>query len=123
MKKIMFGLAAMASLTLTACGGSVCDDAKDSASHLKSVYESCGIDAADVELTDADVEACEKDVDSCTDADKDKLSELTDCLAEIDDCADKTQAEQQALLGKLITCSSKVQGVSAACNAAISVGE
>ena len=39
MKKIMFGLAAMASLTLTACGGSVCDDAKDSASHLKSVYD------------------------------------------------------------------------------------
>lgn len=123
MKNLMIGLAAMASLTLTACGGSICDDAKDTGSHLKEVYESCGIEATDVELTDADIERCEESLDSCTDDDKDKLSALTDCMAEIDDCADKTQAEQQALLGKLITCAAKAQGVSASCSAGVSAGE
>ncbi|RKH02208.1 hypothetical protein D7V97_28130 [Corallococcus sp. CA053C] len=116
MKKIMFGLAAMASLTLTACGGSVCDDAKDAGSHLKSVYESCGIDASDIEFTDEDLKSCEESTKSCTDDDKEKLSAFTDCVSDISDCADKTQGEQTALLGKLVTCSGKISGLSSGCS-------
>ena len=42
-KKILMGLAAMASLTLTACGGSACSDLQDGTNDVADKARACGI--------------------------------------------------------------------------------
>ncbi|MFB1482742.1 hypothetical protein [Corallococcus sp. RDP092CA] len=117
MKKILFGLAAMASLSLTACGGNVCDDTSDAFDSLIDKVEECGIPTTGFEKpTDEDIDSCKEALDSCSDADKDKLSEYADCLKDVKGCSDKTQAEQEAFGERLASCVSKLSGVSAACN-------
>ncbi|RKH31039.1 hypothetical protein [Corallococcus sicarius] len=119
MKKIMIGLAALASLTLTACGGSVCDDLEDSANTLSDKAEKCGFEQPDNdEVTDADREACEESVKSCTDDDKTKIDSFVDCVNDIKECSDKTTAEQNSFSASTLACYLKLQGLSASCAAA-----
>ncbi|NOK23322.1 hypothetical protein [Corallococcus carmarthensis] len=118
MKNILFGLAAMASLTLTACGGNVCDDSADAFNSLVDKVSECGLPTTGFEApTDAEIESCKDSLDSCTDADKDKLSEYADCVSDVKGCSDKTASEQQAFALRLTACSSKLDGVSDACSA------
>ncbi|NOK14677.1 hypothetical protein [Corallococcus exercitus] len=118
MKKILFGLAAMASLTLTACGGNICDDTADAADDLVKKVEECGLSTSGYQKpTDSEIESCKESLDACTDADKDKLNAYVDCLNEIKGCSDKTEAEQQAFGLRIVACGSKLQGVSDACGA------
>jgi hypothetical protein len=123
MKKILFGLAAMASLTLTACGGGdYCDRNEDLAKDLSKKFEECGFDTSSTpdEPTDAERDACKKALDSCTDEDKDKLDATLDCIDSIKTCSDKSTAEQQRIFADIVTCGTKGGTVSAACAAAIS---
>ncbi|RKI04582.1 hypothetical protein [Corallococcus sp. AB038B] len=124
MKKILFGLAAMASLTLTACGGGdYCDRNEDLADDLASKAEECGVTGTD-KPTDEEVEAatkaCKTALDSCSDADKDLLDSALDCVEKVESCSDKSEAQQTSFFLALATCYSKASGVSAACQAAIS---
>lgn len=117
MKKILFGLAAMASLTLTACGGNVCDDSADAAEGLVDKLEECGIPTTGFEKpSDEDIKSCKDALDSCSDADKDKLSAYSDCISDVKGCSDKTEAEQKAFGERFAQCATKLSGVSAACN-------
>ncbi|RKH56564.1 hypothetical protein [Corallococcus aberystwythensis] len=121
MKKILFGLAAMASLTLTACGGgSICDQLEDVSKESADKAEECGltIDADDKEVTDAEREQCETATESCSDADKEAFEKYADCVADVKGCADKSEAEQQAFALRVFACASNLTSVSAACNAA-----
>ncbi|MGE6761002.1 hypothetical protein ACQKGO_23480 [Corallococcus interemptor] len=116
MKNILFGLAAMASLTLTACGGNVCDDTADAFDSLVDKAEECGLSTSGFEgPTDAELESCKDSLDSCSDSDKDKLSAYADCLSDVKGCSDKTESEQQQFAMRLLKCSEKLEGVSAAC--------
>lgn len=116
MKKILFGLAAMASLTLTACGGNVCDDTADAVNSLVDKAEECGLPTTGFEEpTDEDIESCKESLDDCSDADKDKLSAYADCVSDVAGCSDKTTSEQQAFAARLVECGKKLEGVSAAC--------
>ncbi|MBZ4332546.1 hypothetical protein NR800_34905 [Corallococcus interemptor] len=118
MKKILFGLAAMASLTLTACGGNICDDTADALNDMVKKAEECGLPTTGVQKpTDSDIESCKESLDSCSDSDKDKLTAYVDCLSDVKGCSDKTEAEQQAFASRILACSSKAEGVSAACAA------
>lgn len=126
MKKILFGLAAMASLTLTACGGgSICDQLEDVAKSTADKAEECGltIDADDKEITDAEREQCEKATESCTDADKKAFEEYADCVADVKGCADKSEAEQGAYQLRVFACFSKLASVSTSCSAAANADE
>ncbi|RKH08432.1 hypothetical protein D7Y13_37920 [Corallococcus praedator] len=116
MKKFLFGLAAMASLSLTACGGSLCDDSQDVADDLFDKAEACGVTTTKPpEPTDAQKEACEESLDACSDSDKDKVGEWFSCLKDAEGCDDKTLAEQEAYNDRLEACTSKLAGVSSAC--------
>lgn len=117
MKKIMIGLAAMASLTLTACGGSICDDLEDSSKSLADKGEACGLTVDDGdEVTDAERDACKEATKDCTDDDKKQVDAFVDCLNDIKDCSDKTAAEQQAFGLSVVACASKITGLSASCD-------
>ncbi|NOK39351.1 hypothetical protein HMI49_39890 [Corallococcus exercitus] len=121
MKKILFGLAAMASLTLTACGGgSICDQLEDVANKTKDQAEECGltVDGDDGEITDAERDQCEKSTESCSDDDKKKFEEFADCVNDVKGCSDKTEAEQSAYQLRVLSCYSKLTSISAACSAA-----
>ncbi|QAT82948.1 putative lipoprotein [Corallococcus coralloides] len=125
MKKILFGLAAMASLTLTACGGGdFCDRNEDLSKDLEAKAEECGVTDSD-KPTDEEIEAatkaCKTALDSCSDADKDLLDEALDCVEKVESCSDKSEAEQTSFFLAIATCYSKAANVSAACQAAISV--
>lgn len=118
MKNILFGLAAMASLTLTACGGNLCDDTSDALEGLSDKVSECGLPTTGFEKpTDAELESCKESLDACSDSDKDKLKNYVDCLNDVKGCSDKTQSEQQAFAMRVLSCSSKLEGVSDACGA------
>ncbi|MBN9687835.1 MULTISPECIES: hypothetical protein [unclassified Corallococcus] len=122
MKKILFGLAAMASLTLTACGGGdYCDRNEDLAKDLSSKFEECGFDTSgtDDEITDAERDACKEALEDCSDDDKDKLDAALDCIEDVKSCSDKSTTEQQRILSDILSCSAKGGSVSAACAASI----
>ncbi|NPD29816.1 hypothetical protein D7Y27_40970 [Corallococcus sp. AB004] len=121
MKKILFGLAAMASLTLTACGGDYCDRNEDLAKDLSSKFEECGFDTSVTpdEPTDAERDACKEALEDCSDDDKDKLDAALDCIDSVKSCSDKSTAEQTRILSDLLACSAKGGTVSAACAASI----
>ncbi|RKG53429.1 hypothetical protein D7X30_31160 [Corallococcus sp. AB011P] len=128
MKKILFGLAAMASLTLTACGGGdYCDRTEDLAKDLASKFEECGFDSNSTpeEPTEAETKACKDGLESCNDSDKDKLDAALDCVDSLKSCSDKSQSEQAAFSLAFLSCYSKATGVSASCSAGvgISIGE
>jgi hypothetical protein len=119
MKKILFSLAAIASLTLTACGGNYCDDSADAAKDLSKKAEECGITGTGVEEpTEEEINSCKTALDKCSDDDKKKLEAVSDCLKDVKGCSDKTQSEQQAFATRVIACASNAGGLSAACNAA-----
>ncbi|NNC20450.1 hypothetical protein HJC22_32505 [Corallococcus exiguus] len=122
MKKILFGLAAMASLTLTACGSDYCDRNEDLAKDLSSKFEECGFDtsATPDEPTDAERDACKEALADCSDDDKEKLDAVLDCIDSVKSCSDKSTTEQTRILSDLVACSTKGGTVSAACAASIS---
>ncbi|NPC76073.1 hypothetical protein HPP05_40735 [Corallococcus exiguus] len=114
MKKILFGLAAMASLT--ACGGNVCDDTADAFESLVDKVEECGLPTTGFQApTDEDIESCKESLDDCSDSDKDKLDAFVTCMNDVEGCNDKTQTEQLAFAERLSKCNAKLDGVSAAC--------
>lgn len=116
MKKILFGLAAMASLTLTACGGNYCDDAESASKDLVKKAKECGLEITDPgEATDAERDACKKSLDSCSDADKDKLDSYVSCVNDVKSCSDKSSSQQQAFSAALVACSAHLSGLSTAC--------
>lgn len=119
MKKIMIGLAALASLTLTACGGgSVCDGRKDAfESAADKAVDSCGLTAnPEGNITDAQVDVCNEKIDTCSDAEKESLEKFNDCVSDLPECSDKSQAQQEAFAGKLVGCAfSNLTNVSETC--------
>ncbi|WP_223642845.1 hypothetical protein [Corallococcus sp. EGB] len=121
MKKILFGLAAMASLTLTACGGDYCDRNEDVAKDLSKKFEECGFDVSGnpTKPTDAEKDACKEALKDCSDDDKKKLDAVVDCIEGVKTCSDKSSTEQQRILSDIVACSTKGGSVSAACAASI----
>ena len=107
MKKILIGLAAMASLSLTACGGgSVCDQRKDAFESLgDKAVDSCGLTVnPEGNVTDAQVDVCNENIDKCSDSEKESLEKFNDCVSDIPKCSDKSEAQQEAFTGKLVGC-------------------
>lgn len=112
MKKILFGLAATASLVLTGCGGgSICDKFEDASKDMADKSEACS-DQEYSEPTDAEKEACEKATENCTDADEEKVDAFLDCISDLDECK---AGEETSYALQLLGCTGKLSGVSEAC--------
>lgn len=120
MKKILFSLAAITSLTLTACGGNYCNDSSDASKDLSEKSEECGLTGFFEELTEEELNTCKDDLDKCSDDDKKKLDAIVDCLEDVKGCSDKTDAEQAAFTSRVLACYAKAEGLSEACSAAAS---
>jgi hypothetical protein len=120
MNKILFGLAAFASLSLTACGGNFCDDLEDLNKDVADDAKECGLDSGTPdEVTDEDRDACKEAYDSCSDSDKDKLDAFVSCVKDIKGCSDKTSAEQQRYANDIVKCATdNLATVSNACGVA-----
>jgi hypothetical protein len=118
MKKILFSLTALASLTLTACGGDVCDNSADAYKSVRSKAEECGLSTTGIpsEPTDAEINTCKEQLKNCTSDDKKLLQDALDCMEDVKSCKDKTEAEQNAFGLSIVACYAKAQGISAACN-------
>ncbi|NBD08799.1 hypothetical protein [Corallococcus silvisoli] len=119
MKKILIGVAAMASLT--ACGNSVCENLKDGFNKANTQSRACGAVPDDpdytLEFTDEQMERCEKGMmDSCSDDDKKKLDALADCMKAVPACKSASAEELDAMGLKYDNCLfDNLMGLSEAC--------
>ncbi|NBD08985.1 MULTISPECIES: hypothetical protein [Corallococcus] len=118
MKKVLIGLAAMASLT--ACGSSVCEKIKDGVNKVTSQAKACGFVQEDPddtgEYTDAQEKLCESAMERCSDSEKKMLEDFADCVNDIPACKSASEAELDAMGVKYNKCGvDHLQGISEAC--------
>jgi hypothetical protein len=115
MKRLLCAVA-VASLAMTACSGSLCDQFDDSGKDLVDKVKNCPSfkDITYTEPTEAEKKQCEDSLKTCTDSDKESLNKFLDCINDLDKCE---AASEQSFAAAFLACAAPLQSVSDACGA------
>lgn len=109
---------AVVSLALTGCGGSICEDFKDTSEELTEKAKPCSDGTSPGTTEPFDVQQCEADLAKCSDSDKEALEEYISCLGEVDTCV---KGKEDAFGGAVLACAFAAAGkLSDACTSTVS---
>ncbi|WNG49898.1 hypothetical protein F0U60_41600 [Archangium minus] len=115
MKKFMRGLCAAmaASMVLTGCGNSVCEDFVDAFVNISEKGQACGDDFGTITDSERDeaIDECkeEETFDDCSSDDRKAIADFRECTSDMPTCnANDPEAFQAAYLGCLFSLSAAV---------------
>ncbi|HVG60229.1 MAG TPA: hypothetical protein VNA24_16850 [Hyalangium sp.] len=118
MKRLVSAFA-VASLVLTGCSGSICEDFKDVSEDISEKAKPCsdGTPGTDEPF---DVQQCEEDLAKCSEDDKKALEEYVDCLGDVETCE---KGKEDVYGGAVLACAFAAAGkLSDACTSTVSQG-